>query len=253
MTDTAPTRDFGEQGRRLDYSSYLRLDELLDLQTRRTDQHDELLFVVVHQVYELWFKQLLFELEHARDRMDVDDVREAQWTFRRVSTIERLLVEQVEVIETMAPQDFAAFRFVLAPASGFQSVQFREIEFLSGSKDPAYLDRIDTTPEQRDRLERRLAEPSLWDAFVTLLERRGSPSLEQVMSERERWGDLFDLSEALLDHDEAFALWRSRHVLMVERQIGSKSGTGGSSGASYLRTTLGKRFFPQLWAVRTRL
>jgi tryptophan 2,3-dioxygenase len=167
--------------------------------------------------------------------------------------IERLLVEQIEVLETMSPQDFLAFRSQLAPASGFQSVQFREIEFLSGLKEPKYLARVEATTEEAARLRRRLDEPSLDDAFRSLLKRRGSPSLVEVFKDRERHGDLFDLCEALLDHDQAFAHWRARHVLMVERQIGSKTGTGGSSGAEYLRSTLGKRFYPELWEVRSQL
>jgi tryptophan 2,3-dioxygenase len=153
----------------------------------------------------------------------------------------------------MSPQDFLAFRSQLAPASGFQSVQFREIEFLSGLKEPKYLARIEATPDEMARLRRRLDEPSLGDAFRSLVERRGSPSLVDIFRDRERHGDMFDLCEALLDHDQAFAHWRARHVLMVERQIGSKTGTGGSSGAEYLRTTLGKRFFPDLWDVRSLL
>ena len=248
-----PKRHFGEEGGRLDYGTYLRVPELLDQQRCLTDAHDELLFVVVHQVYELWFKQLLFELEAARDRMDADDAAGARRCFRRVRAVEQVMLQHVEVLETMTPQDFLAFRSELAPASGFQSVQFREIEFLSGSKDPAYLGRISATPDERARLERRLAEPSLWDAFVGLLARRGSPSVLEVLRDRERHGDLFDLSEALLDHDQAFALWRARHVSMVERQIGRRSGTGGSTGAEYLRTTLDRRFYPALWDVRAEL
>jgi tryptophan 2,3-dioxygenase len=170
-----------------------------------------------------------------------------------VYVIEKLLVEQIEVLETMSPQDFLAFRSNLAPASGFQSVQFREIEFLSGLKEPKYLARLESTPEEKARLQRRLDEPSVADAFHALVERRGAPSLLDIFHDRQRFGDLFDLCEALLDHDETFAHWRSRHVLMVERQIGSKQGTGGSSGAQYLRSTLGKRFFPELWEVRSQL
>jgi tryptophan 2,3-dioxygenase len=153
----------------------------------------------------------------------------------------------------MSPQDFLAFRSDLAPASGFQSVQFRELEFLSGLKNPNYLKRLDADAEERARLERRLAEPTLWDAFLALVERNGSPSLTEIIRNRADQPELFDLAEALLDHDEAFALWRSRHVLMVERQIGGKTGTGGSTGAQYLRGTLGKRFFPALWEVRSEL
>jgi tryptophan 2,3-dioxygenase len=244
---------FGEEGRRLSYGSYLKVPELLALQHGLSDEHDELLFIVAHQVYELWFKVVLFELEAARDRIDADDIFFARHHLRRVHVIEKLLVEQIEVLETMSPQDFLAFRSQLAPASGFQSVQFREIEFLSGLKEPKYLARIEATPEETSRLRRRLDEPSVDDAFRGLVKRRGAPSLLDIFRDREHHGDLFDLCEALLDHDEAFAHWRARHVLMVERQIGSKTGTGGSSGAQYLRTTLGKRFYPELWGVRSHL
>ncbi len=244
---------FGEEGRELSYGTYLKVQELLELQKGMSQEHDELLFIVAHQVYELWFKVVLYELEASRDRIDADDIFFARHYLHRVHVIERLLIEQIEVLETMSPQDFLAFRSKLAPASGFQSVQFREIEFLSGLKEPKYLERLEATAEEKARLHRRLDEPSLDDAFRRLLERRGSPSLPDVFRDRERHGDLFDLCEALLDHDEAFAHWRARHVLMVERQIGGKTGTGGSSGAQYLRTTLGKRFYPELWDVRSQL
>jgi tryptophan 2,3-dioxygenase len=244
---------FGEEGRRLSYGTYLKVPELLGLQTGLSHEHDELLFIVAHQVYELWFKVLLFELEAARDRIDADDIFFARHHLRRVNVIERVLVEQIEVLETMSPQDFLAFRSKLSPASGFQSVQFREIEFLSGLKEPKYLARLDAAPEEMARLRKRLEEPTLDDAFRRLVQRRGSPSLLDIFRDRERYGELFDLCEALLDHDEAFAHWRARHVLMVERQIGGKTGTGGSTGAEYLRTTLGKRFYPELWDVRSQL
>jgi tryptophan 2,3-dioxygenase len=244
---------FGEEGRRLSYGTYLKVPELLSLQQGLSEAHDELLFIVAHQVYELWFKVVLDELEAARSRIDSDDAYFARHHLRRVNVIERLLVEQIDVLETMSPQDFLAFRSQLAPASGFQSVQFREIEFVSGLKDPKYLARIEGSSDEMGRLQRRLDEPSLADALRSLIERRGSPSLLDIFRDRERYGDLFDLCEAMLDHDEAFAHWRARHVLMVERQIGSKTGTGGSSGAQYLRSTLGKRFFPELWEVRSQL
>src|ERR1700674_5368702 len=244
---------FGEEGRELSYGTYLKVPDLLRLQKGLSQEHDELLFIVAHQVYELWFKVVLFELEAARERIDADDIFFARHYLRRVNVIERVLVEQIEVLETMSPQDFLAFRSQLAPASGFQSVQFREIEFLSGLKEPRYLARIEGSPDEMNRLRRRLEEPSLADAFGALIKRRGSPSLRDIFMHRERHADLFDLSEALLDHDETFALWRARHVLMVERQIGGKPGTGGSSGAEYLRSTLGKRFFPDLWEVRSQL
>ncbi|HKW71887.1 MAG TPA: tryptophan 2,3-dioxygenase family protein [Candidatus Dormibacteraeota bacterium] len=247
------SRRFGEEGRELSYGSYLKVPELLQLQQGLSREHDELLFIVAHQVYELWFKVVLFELEATRDRIDADDIFFARHHLRRVHVIEKLLVEQIDVLETMSPQDFLAFRSKLAPASGFQSVQFREIEFLSGLKDAKYVARLEATPAELARLHRRLDEPSVDDAFRALVKRRRSPSLLEIFRNRERYGELFDLCEALLDHDETFAHWRSRHVLMVERQIGGKTGTGGSSGAQYLRTTLGKRFYPELWEVRSQL
>jgi tryptophan 2,3-dioxygenase len=244
---------FGEQGRRLDYRTYLRITELLGLQQSLTSTHDELLFIIVHQAYELWFRLILHELEAARDAMLGGD---AYWPLRqlhRVVVVERLLMMQVDVLDTMAPQEFLRFRSELAPASGFQSVQFREIEFLSGLKDARYLARIETTADEESRLRRRLDEPSLWDAFGELLRTRHVSSLQDLFWDRPRLGDLFELSEALLDHDQAFSLWRARHVQMVERQIGAKPGTGGSAGVGYLRATLGKRFFPELWELRSRL
>jgi len=247
------SRRFGEEGRELSYGTYLKVPELLHLQQGLSQEHDELLFIVAHQVYELWFKVVLFELEAARDRIDADDLFFARHHLQRVHVIEKLLVEQIDVLETMSPQDFLAFRSKLAPASGFQSVQFREIEFLSGLKEPKYVARIDATPDEMARLRKRLEEPTLEDAFRALIERRGSPSLLEIFRDRQRHGDLFDLCEALLDHDETFAHWRARHVLMVERQIGGKTGTGGSSGVEYLRSTLEKRFYPELWEVRSQL
>ena len=229
------------------------MPELLDLQHGLSQEHDELLFIVAHQVYELWFKVVLDELESTRSSIDRDDIFFARHHLRRVHVVERLLVGQLEVLETMSPQDFLAFRSQLAPASGFQSVQFREIEFLSGLKDPKFLTRVEASPDEMARLRRRLEEPSVADAFHALVVRRGSPALLDVYRDRARYGDLFDLCEALLDHDESFAHWRARHVLMVEREIGSKPGTGGSSGAQYLRSTLDKRFYPDLWEVRSQL
>ena len=226
--------------------------------------HDELLFIVVHQVYELWFKQVLWELESTRAAMFGADVHLARHLLTRVHGIERVLIEQIEVLESMSPQDFLAFRMNLAPASGFQSVQFREIEFLSGLKDARYIERLASTPEERERLTARLEEPTLWDAYCALLGKGGLDmppddeagrrrSLLTLARDRERYADEFYLSESLVTHDELFALWRQRHVLMVERQIGTKTGTGGSTGSSYLRTTLDKRFYPELWELRSYL
>ena len=219
---------------------------------------------MIHQVYELWFKQLLFELESVREHMFKGEIANARHLLARVHTIERVLIEQVNVLESMSPQDFMEFRSHLAPASGFQSVQFREVEFISGIKEARYIERLELTADELARLERRLGEPTLWDAFCDLLNRRGLPmpdddeetrrgSLLEMARNRSDYNDEFYLSEELLTHDELVALWRHRHVLMVERQIGTKSGTGGSAGAPYLRTTLTKRFFPELWDLRSYL
>ena len=164
----------------------------------------------------------------------------------------------------MSPQDFLEFRTHLAPASGFQSAQFREVEFISGLKNEGYLNRLVLTDDEMARMKRRLEEPTLWDAFCSYLEGLGlrmpvddqetrRASLVAMAHERERFGEAFAVAEELLTHDELFALWRYRHVLMVERQIGSKTGTGGSTGASYLKTTLDKRFYPELWELRSYL
>jgi tryptophan 2,3-dioxygenase len=178
-------------------------------------------------------------------------------------SIEDVLVRQIAILETMTPQDFLVFRDRLAPASGFQSVQFRELEFLSGAKDPGYLDRFrGLTEDERARLERRLEEPSLWDAFLHVVRRAGlaadddaelTASLLTVAANRPRYGEVWELAERLLDHDANAAMWRSRHVLMVERQIGTKSGTGGSSGSPYLRSRLGLHYYPMLWELRSHL
>lgn len=254
-----------DEERHLSYGSYLRLPELLSMQTLRSRPaaHDELLFIVVHQAFELWFRELVFEIESIRDLMFARDPHRARHLLTRVHAIERLLIEQIEVLETMSPQDFVEFRANLEPASGFQSVQFREIEFLGGLKERGFLEMADS-PEERERLERRFNEPTLWDAFRYLLEANSLPmpggdaearrtSLLKMAQDREAFAELWYLSEDLLEMDELFSLWRQRHILMVERQIGTKRGTGGSSGSPYLRTTLEKRFFPELWELRSYL
>ena len=260
MTD----RHFGEEGARLSYGSYLKVPELLDLQVLLSDPpaHDELLFITVHQVCELWFKQCLHELGAARDGMLAGRTYEPRKALHRVHAIEQILIEQVVVLETMTPQDFLAFRSLLAPASGFQSVQFRELEFLSGARDAAYVDRLrQASGDERARLEARLQEPSLWDAFLALLERSGlavgsaeerRASLLAIARDRTH-AELWELSEALITHDALASQWRSRHVDMVERQIGTKPGTGGSSGGEYLRSRLALRYFPELWELRSYL
>jgi tryptophan 2,3-dioxygenase len=249
----------------LTYGTYLRLGELLNQQSPESDPpaHDELLFITIHQVYELWFKLLLSELTDARDRMLAGESYLPRVRLARCRAVERVLVQQVDVIDTMTPQDFLVFRTKLAPASGFQSAQFREIEFLSGLKDPGYLARFrGLTDAERERLQRRLDEPSLWDGFLAVLAKEGfdvstedsrAATLLDIAGDRSRYGQLWDLAEALVDHDQAWSLWRARHVLMAERQIGTKAGTGGSAGGAYLRTRIQLRFYPELWELRSRM
>jgi tryptophan 2,3-dioxygenase len=273
-------RSFGEEGGLLTYGSYLRVPQLLAQQVPEVSPpaHDELLFIIVHQTYELWFKQLLHELTAVRDAMlpaaESADAKAggsapgpqtwlARHLLHRVHVIERLLVSQIDVLETMTPQDFLEFRAALAPASGFQSVQFRELEFLSGVKDPGFVRRFRAlTQDEHDRLAARLAEPSLWDAFVDLLGASGLAvsddkqilaSLVSVARDRPHHDDLWQLAEDLLTHDELAGLWRARHVQMVERQIGTKSGTGGSTGAPYLHRRVPLRYYPLLWELRDSL
>jgi tryptophan 2,3-dioxygenase len=269
---------FGEQGARLTYGSYLRLEQLLSAQRFESDPpaHDELLFITVHQVYELWFKQLLHEAVAARDAMFGRDAGtepavdsgpqrlwRAQHLLRRMHVIERVLVSQVDVLETMTPQDFLQFRQALAPASGFQSVQYRELEFLSGAKDASFVERFrGLTDAESARLGRRLEEPTLWDGFVHVLRERGlsadtdaeiTDSVRRAAHDRGSYADVWALAEALLEHDELAAAWRARHVVMVERMIGTKTGTGGSSGAAYLRSRLPLQYYPLLWELRSQL
>jgi tryptophan 2,3-dioxygenase len=253
-----------EEGQ-LSYGSYLRIPQLLELQTPVAEPpaHDEHLFIVVHQAFELWFKEIVFELASARDEMFAGETYRPRHYIERVHAILRILIEQIAVLETMSPQDFLEFRSNLSPASGFQSVQFREIEFVSGLKRKGHR-RLAETDEERQRLDRRLAEPTVWDGFRALMERNSLPmpeddedarraSLLKMVRDREAFAEIFALSEALLTYDELFAQWRVHHILMVEREIGSKTGTGGSSGAEYLRGTLDSRFFPELWALRSHL
>jgi tryptophan 2,3-dioxygenase len=274
---------FGEEGALLTYGSYLRLPQLLDAQHLESDPpaHDELLFITIHQVYELWFQQLLHEVEAVRDALlatpgqtdehrteerragDGDRLWWARHLMNRVHVIERVLVQQIDVLETMTPQDFLEFRQRLAPASGFQSVQFRELEFISGAKDEGFLRRFKgLTDAEKQSLRRRLDEPSLWEAFTGLLASRGldvagddalTASLRSVAHDRATYGDLWAMAEALILHDELAAAWRARHVVMVERMIGSKTGTGGSTGAAYLRSRLEMKYYPLLWDLRSAL
>jgi aminocarboxymuconate-semialdehyde decarboxylase len=268
------------QGERLTYSSYLKVPELLSLQEpqSRPPHHDELLFIVVHQTYELWFKELLHDVDAVVRNLRAagakpeshDEVYEAARLLRRCTEITRVLVEQFTILETMLPTHFLAFRGKLEPASGFQSEQFRELEFLCGSKDEKMLRYHRPTPEAYALLERRLREPSLHDVFFGALQALGKLNTDSVSSEQERFHararavlslyqdehrsrDWIDVCERLIEFDELVVSWRLRHIQLVERIIGIRMGTGGSSGSSYLKLTLDKKFFPELWEARTLL
>ncbi len=270
------SKDYGSNAP-LSYNKYLRVPDLIGLQDCLSDprHHDELLFITVHQAYELWFKQILHEIDAAISVMNEDRLAAAARTMRRVVEIEKLLVTQIHILETMTPINFLGFRDQLNPASGFQSMQFREIEFVSGTKQESLLGEFRDDEFARARLQARLEAPSLGDAFFAALQRRGldAPANENSIDEQERaerYGkrtqavleilthfedrnEEFQLAEALLEHDEYFSLWRSHHIKMVERMVGTKRGTGGSEGVGYLRTTLEKKFFPELWEARTYL
>jgi tryptophan 2,3-dioxygenase len=256
---------FGEAGAKLTYGSYLQLPRLLKAQRLESDPpaHDELLFITIHQVYELWFQQLLHEAETARDAMFAAHLWWARHLLGRMHVIEGVLIQQIDVLETMTPQDFFVFRQLLAPASGFQSVQYRELEFISGAKDPSFVRRFrGLTDDESHRLRRRLDEPTLWDALVAVVAARGlatrsdddiRASLLTVARDRAGYFDVWELAEALIQHDELAAAWRARHVTMVERMIGARTGTGGSSGSEYLRSRLPLRYYPLLWDLRSDL
>ena len=246
--------------RPLTYGTYLHVDELLALQplSGHPPEHDELLFITIHQVYELWFKQILWELDRAVALLGEDDRARAQHSLKRVRTIVKVLVGQLDVLETMTPLEFASFRAHLQSGSGFQSAQFREVEFALGLTDPSAIRRAETDAA-RERLQRRLDSPSLWDALLAHLNRTGHPvdpadgtAVEDVLVELYRRDpDAAGLCESLVDLDEGLQEWRYRHVKMVERTIGAKVGTGGSDGAAYLRSTL-RPAFPALWSIRSR-
>ena len=246
------------------YADYLNLDELLGAQQPLSGLHDEMLFIVIHQTKELWMKQMLHELELAVSLVEADHFAEAYKALARISRIQSVMTLSWDVLSTLPPVDYLAFRGVLGTSSGFQSAQFREFEFRLGLKNPEYLQYHAQGGEDRRRLELALEQPSLRDASLGALERAGfdlgdrsvdavAAAWLQVYRDSERWFDLYQLAEKLVDLDDAMAAWRHKHVLTVERIIGNKTGTGGSAGASYLRSTLDKRIFPELWALRTDL
>jgi tryptophan 2,3-dioxygenase len=256
------SKSYGDGGKPpLSYNKYLRVQDLIKLQDCLSDpaHHDELLFITVHQAYELWFKQILHELDAAIQFLLNDRLPPATRAIERIVVIEKLLVQQIHILESMTPISFLAFRDELNPASGFQSMQFREIEFSSGLKDENILREFREDQFAFERLRARMDRPSLADAFYGVLERRGldvgqrAQAVLEILTHFETRYEEFQLSEALMEHDEYFSLWRSHHIKMVERMVGAKRGTGGSEGIGYLKTTLDKKFFPDLWEARTYL
>jgi tryptophan 2,3-dioxygenase len=254
------------------YGSYLQVDQLLELQKPRSDEHDEILFIVIHQVYELWFREMLHELDRVMQLLRDGNGAKAQHTLKRILTILKVLVAQVDILETMTPLEFLTFRNRLAAASGFQSDQFRQLEFVMGNKSRGAIERFGEGTRARKGLEARWSAPTLWDAFLLYLKTEGYPVPEQQLARditaavepspeiQQILIDLYrkdprnsELCERLVDLDEGMQEWRYRHVKMVERTIGAKPGSGGSSGAQYLRSTVGRNLFPDLWEIRGSL
>ncbi len=257
------------------YARYLALDTLLASQHPQSDLDDEMLFIVIHQTKELWLKQMIRELRLAKAQVQVDALVPAYKALARVSRIQAVMTLSWDVLATMTPSDYTRFRHVLGPSSGFQSDQFRTVEYMLGLKDKAFLKFQDDRPEAQAAMADALAGPSLWDDTIAAASRAGfaipdavltrdfstayvsSPEVEAafltVYRDPERWWDLYQLAEKLVDLDDAMATWRHKHVLTVERIIGGKRGTGGTAGVSYLQSTTGKRAFPELWSLRTEL
>jgi tryptophan 2,3-dioxygenase len=256
----------------LTYSSYLALDEVLAAQRPRSDEHDELLFIVIHQVYELWFKQLLHEGAQLQRRLEAGDTPHVLHTLKRILTILKTIVAQIDVLETMTPRQFLAFRDRLEAASGFQSAQFRELEALLGRRDRTVLNHYAPDSMERAQIAAAMDRRSLFDSFLRYLATQGyavpaealerdvAEPLEESREVQRRLlaayrddGEPAQVCERMVDLDEGVMEWRYRHVQMVRRTIGDRRGTGGSAGAKYLATTLLRPTFPDLWAVRTEL
>lgn len=261
----------------LTYNNYLKVEELKQLQICQSDpaHHDEPLFIIIHQAYELWFKLILHELDTVVEMIQKDNVRSASFYMKRVVAIMRLLVGQIHILETMTPKDFLGFRHNLNPASGFQSSQFREVEFMAGLRNPHMLKHFEQDEVAYKKLLERYNSRSLRELFYDLLEKsdfklprdeegddektledkrlKRIEELKKLYEETDKYYDLNILAELLIDMDELIGLWRTHHVTVVERIIGFKQGTGGSEGVGYLRTTLTKRCFPDLWQLRTHL
>ena len=261
----------------LTYDKYLKINELLSLQNVLSDppEHDEMLFIIIHQSYELWFKQIMHEVLRCQSFIDSDNLLPVLRSMKRIDSIQKVLVKKVDILETMAPDEFNLFRGKLNPASGFQSHQFRIFEYKLGLKNKAYFKYFQHEPEVLSKLERAIQEPSLYDSFLRYLKRQGFGIPDEVLNRNlsephqlnQKVVDVFEkiyrnnlehhsiysLLECLIDMDEQFTIWRYRHMLMVQRMIGNLSGTGGSLGAKYLATTLQKQLYPEIWEVRNRI
>ncbi|PKP49280.1 MAG: tryptophan 2,3-dioxygenase [Bacteroidetes bacterium HGW-Bacteroidetes-11] len=256
----------------LTYHSYLKIEELLDLQQFRSpEEHDEMLFIIIHQAYELWFKQMLHELDYISNILEQhDDIQTAFHSMKRVLTILKVLVHQVDILETMTPLEFLSFRDYLETASGFQSYQWRELEFKLGLKSEIHIHRFPEGTDIRKRLQLRYNSPSIWHHFMASLKLTGygipsevlnrpynssttpSEEVQKVLLHIYKTNaPLAGFCELLVDLDEGIQEWRYRHVKMVERTIGSKKGTGGSAGVEYLKNSLFKPLFPDLWEIRS--
>ena len=258
--------------RALTYSSYLALDEVLGAQRPRSSDHDELLFIVIHQVYELWFKEILHELAFLQERLEAGETPQSLATLKRILTILKTVVAQIDVLETMTPQQFSSFRERLEAASGFQSAQFRELEAVLGRRDAQMLRSFGADTPAHARITAAMARPALFDSLLRYLAHEGfvapadvvhrdvsqlwQPSVavqDMLLDVYRATGEAAQVCERFVDLDEGLQEWRYRHVKMVERTIGDQHGTGGSSGAAYLRDTLFQPAFPDLWAIRSRL
>jgi len=248
----------------LSYNEYLKVPELIRLQATLSEpqSHDELLFIIIHQTYELWFKQILHEIDASIEWLKEKRMFRANHSLKTVTAIGKVVVSQIHILETMAQIGFLEFRDKLNPASGFQSMQFREIEFVSGAKDEKILKFFKFDEFAYQKLGERFDAPTLADAFWNLLKESGFATgtheervqaIVEILTHPEKYSDLFIMQDLLIEHDENIALWRYHHVLMVERMLGMKRGTGGSEGVGYLMSTLTKKFFPEIWEARTHL
>ena len=261
-----------DQQSALNYMSYLAVDELLELQRPVSEgpEHDEMLFIVIHQVYELWFKQILYEIDALQVALEAGEGFSAYAKLNRIKQIFSVCIKQIDVLVTMTPLQFGAFRDRLESASGFQSAQFRELEAVLGRRDKNFAEHL--LPKDRARVHARMSEPSLWDSMLSFVDRSGYPIPEEILNRdftqhyesREEVrlalldlhrtnSEIINICEQLVDIEVSLKEWRYRHVMMVERTIGTKPGSGGSSGAGYLNATLGSpRSFPELWEIRAR-